>query len=243
MSDAAFLARADELLPAFRAALAGMTRETERKGICPSEMFFLYSLVVPLAPKLILESGRARAESTLALARCFPEARIVSVEFAHDHPDVPLAEAKLRPYPNVELLYGDSRTLLPPRLEPGCVVLIDGPKEFRALKLALRLLVTGQPAGVFMHDFGKTFPERHFVQRLFPGARFSDEPDLLARYADLDAGDPLAAKPRESAFAYLPGGPLPSPLPVLLTRIAVARARVLAPQKLGRLIGRRPSGA
>ena len=237
-------ASADELLPAFRTALAGMERETERKGICPSEMFFLYTLVAPLAPKLILESGRARAESTLALARCFPKSRIVSVEFARDHPDVPLAEAKLRPYPNVELLYGDSRTLLPPRLEPGCVVLIDGPKEFRALKLGLRLLATGQPAAVFMHDFGRKFPERHFVQRHLPRARFSDEPDFLARYADLDAGDPMASKPRESAFSFLPGGPLPSPLPVLLARIALARARVLAPQKFGRLLGRRPpSGA
>ena len=90
-------AGADLVLSAYRAATAGMRRETERKGICPSEMFFFYHLAAPLAPRLILESGRARAESTLTLARCFPEARIVSVELMRDHPDVPLAEAQLRP--------------------------------------------------------------------------------------------------------------------------------------------------
>lgn len=231
-----FLTRADALLPAYRAAIAGMPREMERKGICPSEMFFFYAHAAPLAPSLILESGRARAESTLALARCFPAARIVSVELMHDHPDVPLAEAKLRSYPHVELLYGDSRELLPPRLEPGCVVLIDGPKEFRALKLAVRLLATGLPAAVFLHDFGAAFPERRFVERHFPDARFSDEPAFLARYADLDGDDPLAGKPRETTLACLPGGgPLPAPLPVLLARIALARAVSLAPQKIGRL--------
>lgn len=227
------------LLSAYRTAVAGMPRETERKGICASEMFFLYATVAPLGPSLFLESGRARAESTLTLARCFPQARIVSVEFMHDHPDVPLAEAKLRPYPNVELLYGDSRTLLPPRLEPGCVVLIDGPKAFRALKLALRLLATGRPAAVFLHDFGRGRPERRFVERHFPHARFSDEPVLLTRHANLDADDPLAGRPRPSAFACLPGDPLPAPLSVLLGRLALARARALAPSKLGRLFGRR----
>ena len=237
----ALLTRADSLLPAYRAATAGMPRETDRKGICASEMFFLYALVAPSAPGLILESGRARAESTLALARCFPTSRVVSVEFMRDHADAPLAEAKLRPYTNVELLYGDARGCLPPRLETGCFVLIDGPKEFRALKLALRLLATGKPAGVFLHDFGRGTTERTFVERHFPGARFSDEPDFLARYADLDAGDPLAGTIRHSAFAYLPGGSQRSrvPLPVWLARIAWTRARSLAPRKLGRLLGRR----
>ena len=234
---AALLARADDLLPAYRAAIAGMPRETERKGICASEMFFFYAFVAPLAPRLILESGRARAESTLTLARCFPAARVVSVELLRNHPDVPLAEAKLRPHPHVEPLYGDSRVLLPPRLEPGCVVLVDGPKGFRALKLALRLLATGRPAAVFLHDFGAGFPERRFVEKHFPDARCSDDPGFLARYADLDAdaGDPLAGQPRWSAFACLPGGPQPAPLPVLLARVNLARARALAPRKLGRL--------
>ena len=241
----AFLARADSLLPSYRAAIAGMLRETERKGICASEMFFLYALAAPSAPGLILESGRARAESTLALARCFPTSRVVSVEFMRDHADAPLAEAKLRPYPNVELLYGDARKCLPPRLETGCFVLIDGPKEFRALKLALRLLAKGKPAGVFLHDFGRGTPERTFVEQHFPGARFSDEPGFLARYADLDAGDPLAGKIRPSAFAYLPVGGQRShvPLSVWLAWIAWTRARSLAPRKLRRLLGQRQEPA
>lgn len=225
----ALLARADALLPAFEEALAGMPRETVRKGICPSEMFFLYAAVRPLTPTLFLESGRARAESTLALARCFPASRISSVEFMRDPVDAPIAAEKLRPHGNVECLFGDSRTLLPPRLEPGCVVLIDGPKEFRALKLALRLLRTGQPAAVFLHDFGQGRPEREFLERHWPGAFFSDAPEFLTRYSPrLDAGqmpDADLARPRPSAFACLPGGAgaLPDPVPWLLARLALAQ--------------------
>ncbi len=241
----ALLAGADALLPEYRAAIAGMPREKERQGICASEMFFLYVLAAPSAPGLILESGRARAESTLTLARCFPRSRIVSVEFMRDHGDVPLAEAKLRPYRHVELLYGDAREHLPPRLETGCFVLIDGPKEFRALKLALRLLATGKPAGVFLHDFGRGTSERAFVERHLPGARFSDEPGFLARHSDLDGGDPMAGKTRHSALAYLPGGDQRphTPLPVWLARIAWTRTRSLAPRKLRRLLGRHRSSA
>ena len=44
-------------------------------------MFLFYAAVKPFAPKQILESGRARGKSTLVLARCFPDARIVSVEY------------------------------------------------------------------------------------------------------------------------------------------------------------------
>jgi hypothetical protein len=113
-------------------------------------MFFFYATVHPLAPRQILESGRMRGGSTLILARCFPQARIVSVEFDRDSTHAAIAEEKLKPYANVELLYGDSREILPRRLQPGDAVLIDGPKDFRALKFALRLLRTGKPCAVLI---------------------------------------------------------------------------------------------
>jgi len=129
-----------------------------------------YAAVKPFAPRQILESGRARGKSTLVLARCFPDARIVSVEYDRQSENAAAAEAKLKLCSNVELLYGDSREILPGRLQPGDAVLIDGPKDFRALKLALDLMRTERPCAAFVHDFLANSPQRKFVERNWPAA-------------------------------------------------------------------------
>ena len=59
----ALLKRADDLRPAYERAVTGMPRETEFKGVCPSEMFFVYAAIKPFAPRQILESGRCRPGS------------------------------------------------------------------------------------------------------------------------------------------------------------------------------------
>src|SRR6266566_2774039 len=145
--------RADTLLSEYREIIGSIPPEAGFGGIWESEMFLFYATVRPFAPKQILESGRARGKSTLVLAHCFPEARIVSVEYDRQSENAAAAEAKLKSCPNVELLYGDSRKILPQRLQIGDAVLIDGPKDFRALKLAVDLLRTGKPSTVFIHDF------------------------------------------------------------------------------------------
>jgi predicted O-methyltransferase YrrM len=233
---------ADALLPAYRGAISGMPRESEVKGVCASEMFFFYAVARPLAPPQILESGRARGESTLALARCFPELPIMSVELDAGTQSARIAEEKLQPYGNVECLYGDSRVLLLARLQAGAAVLIDGPKEFRALKLALKLLRTGKPAVVFLHDFMAGRPERKFLDRHWPGAFFSDDPEFLQRFSFLDDEGRAARdwrRLRHSTFACLPGK-LPAPYLLLLGRLVLARFWSLLPEKLGRLFPRRP---
>src|SRR5438045_4569573 len=146
-------ARAENLLLQYRQVITNIPPEAGFGGIWESEMFLFYAAVKPFAPKQILESGRARGKSTLILARCFPESRIVSVEYERESDNAPAAEAKLKNEPNVELLYGDSLEILPDRLQSGDAVLIDGPKDFRALKLAIALLRTGKPCAVFIHDF------------------------------------------------------------------------------------------
>ena len=112
----------------------------EKKGIRFSEMFFLYCTVRGLKPSQIVESGRARAQSTLVLSLCFPGTAIVSVERNPHSPDVPVAEERLADRDNVNCLFGDSRLIMPRLVQPSDVVLIDGPKDLRALKLAMRLL-------------------------------------------------------------------------------------------------------
>jgi predicted O-methyltransferase YrrM len=224
LSKAAVLERAEDLLPKYQAAIANIPPEAGFGGIWESEMFLFYAAVRPFAPKQILESGRARGKSTLILAHCFPEARIISVEFESHSPNAVAAEAKLKPCSNVELLYGDSRKILPQRLQSNDAVLIDGPKGFRALKLALQLLRSGKPCAVFVHDFPSSAPWRKFVERNWPGAFFGDD-SSFERFQALDnERDPRRDQRRRGygIFACLPSH-LPAPYWQLRLRLSLAR--------------------
>jgi predicted O-methyltransferase YrrM len=236
---AAISRRAGQLLPDFRRAIADMPRETGYRGIGPRGMIFFYAAVRPLGPKQILESGRMRGESTLMLARCFPQTRIVSVESDLNPTHAGIAEAKLKPYANVELLYGDSREMLPRRLQTGDAVLIDGPKGFRALKLALRLLRTGKPCAVLMHDFYQGEPARKFVERHWTNAFFSDDPAFARHFREFDAKTEHDPNSRHCAspFVCLPPD-LPASYRVLLFKIIWTRAVSILVSKLGKFLSR-----
>jgi predicted O-methyltransferase YrrM len=212
ISKAAVLSRADELLPKYREVIASISPEAGFGGIWESEMFLFYAAVQALAPRQILESGRARGKSTLILARCFPESRIISVEFDRQSENAAVAEAKLKSLANVDVFYGDSREIFPKQLQSGDAVLIDGPKEFRAVKLVLDLLRTRKPCAVFVHDFPQDSLWRKFVERHWSNAFFGDDP-AFDRFRVLDQErDPRPAQHRRGygIFACLPGE-LPAP--------------------------------
>ncbi len=175
---------APTLVQLFSQRTTGLTRQT--KGIRPSEMFFLFATVAKRPPHRILESGRARGQSTLVLAHCFPEARIVSIELDRNSNDAEIAAERLKGLSNVECCFGDSRDLLPRMIEPDDLVLIDGPKDFRALKLAFRLIRGGKPRAVFLHDLKLGRPVRRFLDCHVPEAFFSDEPEFVRSYRFLD---------------------------------------------------------
>lgn len=177
--------QAELLLPHYIEATAGLSHE--HKGIRRSELFFFYVAAARFHPSRIVESGRGRAQSTLVLSRLFPEALIVSLESDEHSPDVAVATERLRACRNVECRFGDSRRLLPELVQAGDVVLIDGPKDFRALKLAFGLLQTGKPSAVFVHDLWLGSPARRFVDRHVHSALLSDEPRWVERYASLDS--------------------------------------------------------
>jgi hypothetical protein len=211
--------RADALLPEYREIIASIPPEAGFGGIWESEMFLFYATVQPFAPKQILESGRARGKSTFILARCFPEVRIVSVEFDRQSENALAAEAKLKLCSNVELLYGDSRQILPERLQIGDAVLIDGPKDFRAIKLALDVLRTGKPCAVFVHDFPPNSPQRKFVERNWPNAFFGDDP-LFQCFQSLDnERDPRPNPQRRYGTFVCLAPPLPAPYFLLRLRL------------------------
>jgi len=172
-------------LDAYRARVARVPYE--RKGILYSEMFFFQICASHARPRRILESGRARGQSTLLLAVAFPELPVVSIEFDPDSPDVPVAEERLRSCRNVELRFGDATRLLPALAQAGDVALIDGPTSFRALRLALRLLAQGRTRMIFLHDLGGDTPERHFLENHLPGTLYSDDPRFARIAHVLDA--------------------------------------------------------
>jgi len=206
---------ADELLPEYREIIANIPPEAGHGGIWESEMFLFYAAIKPFAPKQILESGRARGKSTLILARCFPESRIISVEYERQSENASAAEAKLKNESNVDLLYGDSREILPARLQGGDAVLIDGPKDFRALKLAVDLLRTEKPCAVFVHDFPPDSPQRKFVERNFPNAFFGDDP-FFQRCQTLDNERDPRPNPQRRYGIFVC---LPPPLPTSYWRL------------------------
>src|ERR1700730_2887438 len=220
LSKKAVAESAEALLPEYRDVISRIPPEAGHGGIWESEMLLFYSAVKPFAPNQILESGRARGKSTLILARCFPESRIVSIEDEREAENAPAAEAKLKNESNVDLLYGDSRQILPQRLQEGDAVLIDGPKDFRAIKLAVDLLRTGKPCVVFVHDFPPNSPQRKFVERNFPMAFFGDDP-VFQRFQSLDNERDPRPNPqrRYGVFACLP--------PLLLMSYGKLRFRLL----------------
>ncbi len=189
LNETRVLADAEALFNDYRERTAGLSHAN--KGIRPSELFFFYALVAPLRPRRILESGRARAQSTLVLSRLFPEASIISIESEAHSKDVDIAAERLRGCANVTCHFGDSRRLLPEMVEPNDVVLIDGPKDFRALNLGLSLLRSGKPQLVFLHDFWLGNPVRTFAEHALRSAIFSDAPEWVRRYAHLDSAHPI----------------------------------------------------
>src|SRR5438874_4153266 len=93
------LDEAARVLQRYLELTAGVSHEP--KGIRRSEMFFLYASVAGLQPARIVESGRARAQSTLVLSKLFPQAAIVSLESDAASPDVAVASERLRDCDNV----------------------------------------------------------------------------------------------------------------------------------------------
>ena len=148
----------------------------EKKGILYSEMFFLYLLCKDIKPFRIIESGRARGQSTLLLSVLFPDTKIISIEHDNESEDVKVASERLASRKNVKLLFGDSTALIPNILKDGLktVVLIDGPKEFRSVRLALRALEFKNVIKVFIHDLSHQTAERTFLKKYFPCILFSD---------------------------------------------------------------------
>ncbi|MEO5345411.1 MAG: hypothetical protein H7834_03410 [Magnetococcus sp. YQC-9] len=158
----------------------------EKKGILFSEMLFFYLGARSAGARRVLESGRARGQSTLILSLCFPDLPILSIEHDPNSPDVVVAAERLKGREQVQLLFGDARERMPALVEPGDVALIDGPKGFAGLRLAFRMLATGKASMVFVHDVGVGTPDRSWLSTIAPEAVYSDDPQFARLCHDLD---------------------------------------------------------
>lgn len=178
------LENAEKLLDEYREKIKSVPYE--EKGVLFSEVLFILATSLNLKPRQLIESGRARGQSTHLLGICLPDVHVISIERYATSEDVPIAEKRLKPITNVSSLYGDAQKLAPELILDGDIVIIDGPKGFRAVRLALKLLATGKPACVFVHDLYQGLPERDFVEKYLKTAFYSDNSEFVKRYSDLD---------------------------------------------------------
>lgn len=158
----------------------------EAKGVLFSEILFVLAAAWPDVPTRIFESGRAAGVSTYPLSASFPNSQIISIERDPHSPDVALAQDNLQKCPNLRCLFGDSRKLLLAQVQPEDFVVIDGPKEIRALKLAFRLLWKRRPRALFIHDCCRGSIERAVLENLYPRCLFSDDPEFVQDFQYLD---------------------------------------------------------
>jgi hypothetical protein len=176
--------------PTFAGRLDGLRYEI--KGMLNSEMLLFCALSRSLGVGVVIESGRARGNSTQVLAEYFagPEgARVLSVEYFKYTEDSLIALRRLEGrHPHLALLFGDAFILLPrlcARSGP-CTVLIDGPKGKYALQLAARLLRNPGVRAAFIHDSHLDTDVRPAIDTLFPRTYSSDRPEFVSAFRSLD---------------------------------------------------------
>ena len=152
--------------------------------------------------KRVIESGRARAQSTWILATYLPELEVHSVEM-RDDADARFGRERVRSLKNVTLHQGDGRELVPLLTwldkEPTAV-LLDGPKGLAAVDLLDQCFRRSHVVAGFIHDMrrldhGRASPFRVAAAERFPKHLFSDAPELVAQFQHLDAAVIAAGGP------------------------------------------------
>lgn len=167
----------------------------EVKGILNSEMLLAASLLKYNKANLVIESGRARAQSTEIMARWIntvqPNTRFVSIEYDPKHPDVPIAAERMAKINQpVELVFGDSRLLVKDLIEADNVntlMIIDGPKGIDALLLAMNSFKRKAVKCILIHDLhaDEKFL-RWLIKMIWSQPFFSDDRDFVALFSHLD---------------------------------------------------------
>ncbi len=166
------------------------------RGILNSEMLVVVALIRALGIEVVVESGRYLGQSTRVLAESLPEGCILhSIELSKN--EIALqAEERLRPYADIRLHYGDSRSVIPAILEAErgkrIALLLDGPKGPDAFQLLSDSIASHSNVLLgFVHDLrnshpGMLNPNRVIVHEYFERIFFTDDEEYIAAFRHLD---------------------------------------------------------
>ena len=188
-----------------QADLASIAAEPyETRGIPHSEMALILHTCRRLSIEVVIESGRARGQSTALLSKYLPDAKIYSVEQRSQHPDTVFGLERCASLPNVTLIDGDGRDALP-RLAAfaapaRCAILCDGPKGAAAVAVLEACFAYPHVIVGFIHDMrrldhGAPSPHRAAAIARLPHHKFSDEQALTAASSWMDANVLAAGGP------------------------------------------------
>lgn len=165
----------------------------EPRGILHSEMALIIHTCRRMGIEVVIESGRARGQSTYMLAKYLPDVDVHSVEL-RDHPDEAFAQDRLVRFPNVFLHHGDGALIVPRIVEAHTqriAVLCDGPKGAAAVAVVTECFAKGALVG-FIHDMrrldhGGPSPHRAAAIAALPSHAFSDDPRIVVAASWMDA--------------------------------------------------------
>lgn len=170
----------------FQVATKNVAYET--KGIINSEMLLFFGISEYLKVRRIIESGRARGQSTKITAEYFKDEPIdiFSIEKDKYTKDTLIALDRLKKYKKLHLLYGKSEKIIPSLTIKPCTILIDGPKGDAAINLALQLVNNKNIKAIFIHDVHRDSPHREIIENIFTSTYFSDNEVFVEFFQDLD---------------------------------------------------------
>lgn len=193
----------------------------EHRGILHSEMAMVLYLCRKLGIERIIESGRARAQSTYMLAKYLPHVEIHSIE-ARGGPDSEFGSERVRGFANVVLHEGDGAELVPAIAHDAptadgrsmrTAILCDGPKGAAAVAIVKKCFEYPHVRVGFIHDMrrldhGGPSPHRAAAIEHLPNHKFTDDPAYAwASWMDakvVEAGGPCGPQHEAVHGSYGP---------------------------------------
>lgn len=167
----------------------------ESRGIIHSEIALILHTVRRLGIARVIESGRARGQSTYLLAKYLPDVEIHSVEL-RESPDAAFGTERVADCPNVSVYWGDGSEMVPTLVallgDKPAAILLDGPKGAAAVTILQKCFQYPHVRIGFIHDMrrldhGGPSPHRADAIARLPIHKFSDDPALVAGSSWMDA--------------------------------------------------------
>lgn len=173
----------------------------EHRGIIHSELALILHTVTRLGISRIIESGRARGQSTYILGKYLPDVTIHSIEMRGGE-DSERGRARVSHLGNVILHEGDGSLLVPElaSVPQPTAILLDGPKGAAAVSILKWCFEFRHVLVGFIHDMrrldhGGPSPHRADAIARLPRHKFSDDPALVAGSSWMDANVVKAGGP------------------------------------------------